>query len=121
MFQPAVCGRDLCVYAFNHLGVMSDAAEDVATGPEVVDLLIAMAKSACASDRRDVIFDPYPTIVDPHNAKKLVISPNIARDYKRCLKALEALNMGIMMRSEGINLKKELDKKDELAFPMLQW
>ena len=35
MFQPAVCARELCVFAFQTLGVMSDAAEDIATGAEV--------------------------------------------------------------------------------------
>ena len=33
--QPAVCARDLCVFSFQTLGVMSDAAEDIATQPEV--------------------------------------------------------------------------------------
>ena len=33
--QPAVCGRDLCVFSFQTLGVMADSAEDIATGPEV--------------------------------------------------------------------------------------
>ena len=33
--QPAVCARELCVFSFQTLGVMSDAAEDIATGAEV--------------------------------------------------------------------------------------
>ena len=33
--QPAVCARELCVFAFQTLGVMSEAAEDIATGAEV--------------------------------------------------------------------------------------
>ena len=35
MLKPAVCARELCVFAFQTLGVMSDAAEDIATGAEV--------------------------------------------------------------------------------------
>lgn len=35
-FQPAVCTRELCVFSFYTLGVMSGAAEEVATGAEVM-------------------------------------------------------------------------------------
>lgn len=34
--QPAVCTRELCVFSFYTLGVMSGAAEEVATGAEVL-------------------------------------------------------------------------------------
>lgn len=33
--KPAVCTRELCVFSFYTLGVMSGAAEEVATGAEV--------------------------------------------------------------------------------------
>lgn len=56
---------------------MSDAAEDIATGAEVVDLLIAMAVAACRSQRRDVIFEPYPTVVDPNNKTELALTPKV--------------------------------------------
>uniref|UniRef100_A0A8C2T7A9 Poly [ADP-ribose] polymerase n=1 Tax=Coturnix japonica TaxID=93934 RepID=A0A8C2T7A9_COTJA len=35
MLKPAVCTRELCVFSFYTLGVMSGAAEEVATGAEV--------------------------------------------------------------------------------------
>ena len=43
--QPAVCARDLCVFSFQTLGVMSDAAEDIATQPEVSHLVCLQAVS----------------------------------------------------------------------------
>ena len=33
--QPCVCTRELCVFAFQTLGVMADAAESVATDASV--------------------------------------------------------------------------------------
>lgn len=33
--QPAVCGRELCLYSFHTLGVMSEATDMIATGAEV--------------------------------------------------------------------------------------
>ena len=63
--KPLVCARDLCVFSFSTLGVMANAEDEIASGPEVVDLLIEMANAACSSPRRDIIFNPYPTVVDP--------------------------------------------------------
>lgn len=37
-FQPAVCTRELCVFSYYTLGVMSGAVEDVATGAEVMHI-----------------------------------------------------------------------------------
>ena len=34
-FQPAVCSGELCVFSFQTLGVMSEAADDIATAAEV--------------------------------------------------------------------------------------
>ena len=79
MLKPAVCARELCVFAFSNLNVMGDAADSVSTAAEVVDLLIAMAKSACKSPRKTLIFDPFPIVVDPENPGELAFNPKAAR------------------------------------------
>jgi hypothetical protein len=56
---------------------MSDAAEDIATGAEVVDLLVAMAKAALKSTRKTIIFEPFPTVVDPRNSTELALGPKV--------------------------------------------
>lgn len=35
VFQPTVCERELCVFAFQTLGVMNEAADEIATGAQV--------------------------------------------------------------------------------------
>jgi len=35
VLQPVVCSRELCVFAFSTLGVMADAADEIATATEV--------------------------------------------------------------------------------------
>ena len=120
MLKPTVCGRELCVFAFQTLGVMSEAAEDIATGPEVVDLLITMAKAAYKSERRDLIFDPFPTVVDPINPQSLALIPS-HKDFSRCEKALGVLDMQKMSCYLGPELKKTVDAQDKLAYPLLQW
>lgn len=96
--QPCVCTRTLCVFSFQTLGVMADAAEAIATDSDVctvsngdivhlinahhqvVDLLVAMANAAVCSSRNSIIFDPYPSIVDPHNSNFLALDPKVC-DY----------------------------------------
>ena len=42
---------------------------------QVVDLLIAMARSACKSSRKLVIFDPFPSVVNPGKPTELALNP----------------------------------------------
>uniref|UniRef100_A0A3Q4GZX8 Poly [ADP-ribose] polymerase n=1 Tax=Neolamprologus brichardi TaxID=32507 RepID=A0A3Q4GZX8_NEOBR len=78
MLKPAVCTRELCVFSFYTLGVMSGAAEEVATGAEVVDLLVAMCRAALESPRKSIIFEPYPSVVDPNDPKTLAFNPKVS-------------------------------------------
>ncbi|XP_048014383.1 protein mono-ADP-ribosyltransferase PARP6 isoform X3 [Megalobrama amblycephala] len=79
MLKPAVCTRELCVFSFNTLGVMSGAAEDVATGAE-------------------------------------------KRSYERLQRALDSIT-SIREITQGpyVEIKKQMDKMDPLAHPLLQW
>jgi poly [ADP-ribose] polymerase 6/8 len=70
MLKPAVCSRELCCFSFQQLGVAGDAADEIATAAEVVDLLVCFATIAAKSPRNNVIFEPFPHVVDPLDAKK---------------------------------------------------
>ncbi|XP_045893726.1 protein mono-ADP-ribosyltransferase PARP6-like isoform X1 [Micropterus dolomieu] len=121
MLKPAVCTRELCVFSFYTLGVMSGATEEVATGAEVVDLLVAMCRAALQSSRKSIIFEPYPSVVDPYNPKTLAFSPK-RKSYDRLQKALDSVLL-IRRIAQGPNseIKKQMDKIDPLAHPLLQW
>ena len=58
LLKPAVCRRDLCVFTLQQFNIISDA--EIATQGEVIDLLLAMAKSACNSSRANMILNPFP-------------------------------------------------------------
>ncbi|XP_078448677.1 protein mono-ADP-ribosyltransferase PARP6 isoform X1 [Lampetra planeri] len=121
MLKPAVCARELCVFAFQTLGVMTGAAAEVATGPEVVDLLLAMCRSALESPRKSIIFDPYPSVVDPNDPKALAFNPK-KKNYERLQRALDSI-MSVREMTQGsyLDIKKQMDKQDSLAHPLLQW
>uniref|UniRef100_A0A665TWQ8 Poly (ADP-ribose) polymerase family, member 6b n=1 Tax=Echeneis naucrates TaxID=173247 RepID=A0A665TWQ8_ECHNA len=121
MLKPAVCTRELCVFSFHTLGVMSGATEEVATGAEVIDLLVAMCRAALQSSRKSIIFEPYPSVVDPHNPKALAFSPK-RKSYERLEKALDSiLLIRRMAQGPHSEIKKQMDKIDPLAYPLLQW
>uniref|UniRef100_A0A8C7RZ09 Poly [ADP-ribose] polymerase n=1 Tax=Oncorhynchus mykiss TaxID=8022 RepID=A0A8C7RZ09_ONCMY len=116
-----LCSRELCVFSFYTLGVMAGAAEEVSNGAEVVDLLVAMCRAALESSRKSIIFEPYPSVVDPYNPKSLAFSPK-KKSYDRLQKALDSI-MTIREMTQGpySSIKKQMDSIDPLAHPLLQW
>ncbi|XP_061678050.1 protein mono-ADP-ribosyltransferase PARP6-like [Syngnathoides biaculeatus] len=121
LLKPAVCTRELCVFSFHTIGAMSGATEEVATGAEVVDLLVAMCRAAVQSSRKSIIFEPYPSVVDPKNPRMLAFSPK-RKSYERLEKALDSVLL-IRRITQGSysEIKKQMDTIDPLAIPLLQW
>uniref|UniRef100_A0A8C5BMC6 Poly [ADP-ribose] polymerase n=1 Tax=Gadus morhua TaxID=8049 RepID=A0A8C5BMC6_GADMO len=121
MLRPTVCERELCVFAFQTLGVMNEAADEIATGAQVVDLLVSMCRSALESPRKVVIFEPYPSVVDPNDPQTLAFNPR-KKDYDRVMRALDSLtSIREMTQAPYLEIKKQMDKHDPLAHPLLQW
>ncbi|ETE69335.1 Poly [ADP-ribose] polymerase 6, partial [Ophiophagus hannah] len=87
----------------------------------VVDLLVAMCRAALESPRKSIIFEPYPSVVDPSDPKTLAFNPK-KKNYERLQKALDSV-MSIREMTQGsyLEIKKQMDKLDPLAHPLLQW
>eukprot|EP01119_Soliformovum_irregulare_P013152 TRINITY_DN3472_c0_g1_i1.p1 TRINITY_DN3472_c0_g1~~TRINITY_DN3472_c0_g1_i1.p1 ORF type:complete len:429 (-),score=113.19 TRINITY_DN3472_c0_g1_i1:152-1438(-) len=122
MLKPAVCARELCCFAFQQLGVGSDAADDIATAAEVVDLLVCFATIAAASPRNTMIFEPYPTIFDPKDPKKTIFHPN-SKDFIQLSAVLSKFpSVEKMSQAKDFaDMKKQMDKAHEHAYSLLQW
>uniref|UniRef100_A0A8C8C8G1 Poly [ADP-ribose] polymerase n=1 Tax=Oncorhynchus tshawytscha TaxID=74940 RepID=A0A8C8C8G1_ONCTS len=121
MLRPTVCERELCVFAFQTLGVMNEAADEIATGAQVVDLLVSMCRSALESPRKVVIFEPYPSVVDPCDSQALAFNPR-KKDYDRVMRALDSLtSIREMSQAPYLEIKRQMDKHDPLAHPLLTW
>uniref|UniRef100_A0AAY4BNM6 Poly [ADP-ribose] polymerase n=1 Tax=Denticeps clupeoides TaxID=299321 RepID=A0AAY4BNM6_9TELE len=79
MLRPTVCERELCVFAFQTLGVMNEAADEIATGAQ-------------------------------------------KKDYDRVMRALNSLtSIREMSQASYLEIKRQMDKHDPLAHPLLQW
>uniref|UniRef100_A0A2I2YJ89 Poly [ADP-ribose] polymerase n=1 Tax=Gorilla gorilla gorilla TaxID=9595 RepID=A0A2I2YJ89_GORGO len=78
MLRPTVCERELCVFAFQTLGVMNEAADEIATGAQ-------------------------------------------KKNYDRVMKALDSItSIREMTQAPYLEIKKQMDKQDPLAHPLLQ-
>ena len=121
MLKPSVCSRELCCFSFQQMGVMNDATDSLATGAEVTDLLVALAKAALKSKRRDIIFDPYPTVVDPNNPKELILTPK-----RKNFTLLESLfdkieEIGFSEFIDSQHFQQKLNESDALLYPLVSW
>uniref|UniRef100_A0AAZ3SF10 Poly [ADP-ribose] polymerase n=1 Tax=Oncorhynchus tshawytscha TaxID=74940 RepID=A0AAZ3SF10_ONCTS len=119
MLRPTVCERELCVFAFQTLGVMNEAADEIATGAQVVDLLVSMCRSALESPRKVVIFEPYPSVVDPCDSQALAFNPR-KKDYDRVMRALDSLtSIREMSQAPYLEIKRQMDKHDPLQLKFM--
>jgi hypothetical protein len=119
MLKPAVCSRELCVFAFQDLKVGSDAADLVATDPGVIDLLICMLKAAAFSGRTDRILSPYPSVVDPRDPKKLALNPK-SPDNKLLQDVLRNFPSVRVLTEQG-DIRTKMDSINPLSFPLMTW
>lgn len=122
LLKPCVCTRELCVFAFQTLGVMADAAEAIATDADVVDLLIAMANAAANSSRCELILDPYPSIVDPNDSALLALDPK-KKDFKfvRCVFEDVVKCREQVVKGRVSNFEQSLEGRHYLTLPLMQW
>eukprot|EP01126_Amoeba_proteus_P030162 TRINITY_DN29897_c0_g1_i1.p1 TRINITY_DN29897_c0_g1~~TRINITY_DN29897_c0_g1_i1.p1 ORF type:complete len:357 (-),score=60.67 TRINITY_DN29897_c0_g1_i1:90-1160(-) len=123
MLKPAVCTRELCVWSFQQLGVGAGAASEIATEAEVVDLLVCMARIAAMSQRKDLIFDPFPQVVDPENPKKIILNPN-AKNFDLVNEILQQMPsvQKMVQAYDYIAMKEDMDRRShKYCFPLLQW
>jgi len=122
MLKPAVCSRELCVWSFQQLGVGSEAAQDIATEAEVVDLLISFASIAVNSARKELIFDPFPSVFDPANPKNMILDPksknfNLIQHLLKVMPSVEQMANA----KDFAALRLGMDKADRFCYPLMQW
>eukprot|EP01114_Cavostelium_apophysatum_P018829 TRINITY_DN5911_c0_g1_i1.p1 TRINITY_DN5911_c0_g1~~TRINITY_DN5911_c0_g1_i1.p1 ORF type:complete len:741 (-),score=192.10 TRINITY_DN5911_c0_g1_i1:3-2225(-) len=122
MLKPAVCARDLCVFSFQTLGVAGEFVDSIATGAEVVDLLISFATIAAKSARKELIFEPYPNIFDPNDPKRPILSPT-NKDFGLLNTILSKFpSVEQMSKSKDFtDMRTKMDRANPHAFNLMQW
>jgi len=120
--KPAVCSRELCCWSFQQLGVGSEAASDIATEAEVVDLLVCFATIAAKSPRKELIFNPFPTVFNPNNRDVKVLDEK-SKDFTLVTQLLTNMPSVEQMTqaADFSSMKESLDRAHLYCFPLLQW
>lgn len=112
LIKPAVCRRDLCVFTLQQFNILSDA--ELATQGEVIDLLLAMAKSAANSNRASSILNPFPNVFDPSDSNILILDPDkpnheLAKQHINNISIPGSISM------------KDMNKEKGIEYALLQW
>lgn len=122
MLKPAVCSRSLCCWSFQQLGVGANAAAEIATEAQVIDLLVCMATIAAKSNRNTVIFDPFPTIFDIDDSSKIILDAE-NKNYElvnTILKKMPSIESITQSKDFG-NVKEKLDTAHKYCYSLFQW
>uniref|UniRef100_A0A0B6ZET6 PARP catalytic domain-containing protein n=1 Tax=Arion vulgaris TaxID=1028688 RepID=A0A0B6ZET6_9EUPU len=121
MLKPVLCANPLCIFSYQTLGVMADAADNIGSEPEVINLLIYLSTAAVKSERNGIILSPYPTIIHPSNGSELALHPG-NKDTKLLDDILTNIpHVKDMLKYDENELKKILLQKHELCYPLLRW
>ncbi|MEJ1275710.1 hypothetical protein NN561_006607 [Cricetulus griseus] len=74
---PTIEFAEQRIPVLNEYCVVCDEPHVFQNGPmlRVVDLLVSMCRSALESPRKVVIFEPYPSVVDPNDPQMLAFNP----------------------------------------------
>lgn len=75
---------------------------------KVVDLLVAMCRAALESPRKSIIFEPYPSVVDPNDPKTLAFNPKVSAGGARAQWGWEAMATPLMVTSLLPHVEEEL-------------
>jgi len=83
-----------------------------------------MATAAAASTRNNLIFDPFPLLMDPKDPdkKKSILSPH-NKDFAKLNEILKCFPSVEKMcqAKDFVDMKTQLDKSHPYAYPLLQW
>lgn len=72
MLCPFVCGSTLCNFQYTEFGIGIEYTTSIYSSAKIIHLLILMSVHAFRSRRRDIIFMPYPILIDKETREVIV-------------------------------------------------
>lgn len=134
MLKPSICDNQICVFSHEQFGLGVDPAAEIASEPEVVDLLLSFSKAVAASgDPRR--FSPFPSNIEVR-WKDPVTSMEIVKKFKESTGA-EPTAADLTIVSQAIDqippvkdmlqwktsaeIKEQLDKRNRMSYALLRW
>jgi hypothetical protein len=129
MLKPSICDSALCTFSSEQYGLGQDVVATLQYSPEIMDLLIsatwATCKRATENSTDGKRFSPFPLGVEVTESSGKILSfaaksdPNYAlvRDVLAVLPTVREM----AGYPNSVELKRFLDTKHLLAFPLLRW
>jgi poly [ADP-ribose] polymerase 6/8 len=112
--KPVVCSNDDCVWRYEELGLGVKVTNELLLDDDVVDLLMSMLYSACSSDRKNLICDPFPRDFITETVKR-------HDEVQNCINCLEGIHELMEFKTDERALRVFLEKKDPLLYRLIRW
>uniref|UniRef100_UPI00358F65B3 protein mono-ADP-ribosyltransferase PARP8-like n=1 Tax=Myxine glutinosa TaxID=7769 RepID=UPI00358F65B3 len=124
VLESVVCIRDTCIETPPRMTEHTQTEIEVFISAEVLDLLLATTLFAFypVMDPYPWLFVPYPKIADPDNLDSLAFCPWNHRNFKKLIRTLTNIPpTNTMAQLSSMKVKRHLEEKDPLAYPLLKW
>ncbi|KAJ5070462.1 poly adp-ribose polymerase family member parp [Anaeramoeba ignava] len=114
--KPVCCEDPACIFRHQQMGLGANVSSEIEQQPDLVDLLITMAVTACYSSRNDLIFDPFPTdFLDPTTkAKKF-------DELKKVLDSFPSVDEMSKFGRDERKLRGYLESLHPESYRLLRW
>eukprot|EP01156_Anaeramoeba_ignava_P022852 Anaeramoba_ignava/c21107_g2_i2.p1 GENE.c21107_g2_i2~~c21107_g2_i2.p1 ORF type:complete len:707 (+),score=216.28 c21107_g2_i2:54-2174(+) len=114
--KPVCCEDPACIFRHQQMGLGANVSSEIEQQPDLVDLLITMAVTACYSSRNDLIFDPFPTdFLDPTTkAKKF-------DELKKVLDSFPSVDEMAKFGRDERKLRGYLESLHPESYRLLRW
>lgn len=122
MLKPFVCGNPLCVFQYCKMNMGSEFASGSISSANLMYLLVKLSIIASKSKRKELLFNPFPTIVDPIDGAQLILDPEVP-NYEILNEIMDALpteEQSYTVSSKSL-LMAEIDMIHPLASTLFNW
>eukprot|EP01090_Pellita_catalonica_P019128 TRINITY_DN6389_c0_g2_i1.p1 TRINITY_DN6389_c0_g2~~TRINITY_DN6389_c0_g2_i1.p1 ORF type:complete len:465 (+),score=50.64 TRINITY_DN6389_c0_g2_i1:162-1397(+) len=112
--KPVVCTDAACQWRQEELGLGLKVVSELMLDSSIVDLFICMLVAACSSNRRDKIFNPFPSD----------FVSGTTRDYNKVqavLSKMPAVSAMMLHTANEREFRQYLEKIDSNAYRLLRW
>lgn len=122
MLKPFICGNALCYFRYEQFGIGAEFSTSLYGSNKIIYLLVAMSYYASTCKKNDLVFNPYPTIIDRYNPENIILSPD-----NRDPALLKSIFKGIPLKEEFYNKSdlsefiRDMDSISPYSYTLFKW
>ncbi len=121
MLKPFVCSKPLCYFRYQQFQMGVEFSTGIYGSHKIIHLMVIMMHRAVQSNRRDLILDPFPTLLDPNDQTNIVLSSE-NKDYDRLKEILQGIpTEELFYQNDRETIRRIMDDVNPYSFPLFQW